>query len=65
MIVALKRLEAQAASVEALVKRRGILEAKRDRLRAEVDAAVRNAELRIAERRALDAAAANVAAARG
>lgn len=56
-----KRAEAQAASAEALRKRRAILEAKRDRLAAELKAAERSFELRVEERRALDAAVAEVA----
>lgn len=63
-VILQKDVAAQVASLEALEKRRGILEARRDRLEAEARAARRNAELRIPERRALDAAEAAVARAR-
>ena len=56
VIVLTQRVASQAATVRATEQRRGILEAQRDRLTAEVAAAQRNAELRIQERRALDLA---------
>lgn len=65
MVVAERQLEAQAAAVEALRMREPILEAQAERLRAEVSAAEQNADLRVIERRALDASRAGVARARG
>lgn len=56
LIIFEKRAEAQRAALDALRRREGILAARRDRLAAEARAAERNAELRIDERRALDAA---------
>ncbi|MEO1130496.1 MAG: efflux RND transporter periplasmic adaptor subunit [Planctomycetota bacterium] len=53
LIILEKRVEAQAARLEALRKRDAILRARRDRLQANVRAAERNAELRIEERRNL------------
>ncbi len=64
VIVLRKNLAAQRASLEAMTARGPILEAMIRRLEAEATAASRNAELRIAERRALDAAEAGVHAAR-
>lgn len=61
VIILLKQAEAQEATVLALRERRPILEAQRDRLAAEARAADRHAELRITERRALDAARAQLA----
>jgi len=62
VLVFLKEVEAQAAVVESQDRRGAILDARRDRLRAEVAAAQRNAELRVAERLALDAAEAHLLA---
>ena len=64
VITARQRLEAQRATAEALEASRPILEARVARLAAELAAADRNQALRIPERRALDAAAAAVEAAR-
>ncbi len=60
VIILKKQTAAQAATTEALRRREGILAARRDRLRAEVTAAERNAQLRVDERRALDVAEAMV-----
>jgi len=62
-ITAQQRAAAQRAEVGALVAREAILDAKSDRLRAELRAAVRGLELRIEDRRRLSAAAAMVASA--
>ena len=64
-IVAEQRTAAQRAEVEALEARRPILQARVERLRAELRAARRDLELRIEDRRRLDAAEAAVAGARG
>jgi len=61
LLIAARQADAQGAAVEALELSKPILEAQRDRLRAEVEAARRNAELRVAERRALDLASAEAA----
>ncbi len=61
VVILAKRVEAQASGVEALAARGAILEAKRERQKAELAAARENAELRIMERRALDASIANLA----
>jgi RND family efflux transporter MFP subunit len=60
VIVLTQRVAGQAATLRATEQRRGILEAQRDRLRAEVAAAARNFELRVAEQRDLDLARAGV-----
>lgn len=60
-IIARKRVDEQRALLESVERRGAILEARRDRLTAEVEAATRNASLRIEERRALDAAIADSA----
>jgi RND family efflux transporter MFP subunit len=62
-IVAQQREAAQRAEVAALEGSRAVLEARVDRLRAESRAAERNLELRIEDRRRLDAARASVATA--
>ncbi len=56
VIILDKQTAAQAATTESIQKKEGILTARRDRLMAEVTAATRNFELRVDERRALDAA---------
>jgi len=61
VIILEKRAEAQEATARALRERQPILEAQRDRLMSEARAAERHAELRTAERRALDAATAQLA----
>lgn len=61
VIILEKDAEARGASVEALRKREAILVARRDRLRAETEAARRNADLRVEERRALAIANAKLA----
>lgn len=53
LIIIEKRVEAQAATLEALRRREPILQARAQRLRAEVVAAERNATLRISERQTL------------
>jgi len=58
VIVLTHRAAGQAATLRATEQRRGILEAQRNRLRAEVTAAERNFELRIDEQRSLDLATA-------
>src|SRR5690606_6813941 len=55
VIIFEKRVAAQAATVDALRRRESILAARLDTLEAELDAAERNARLRVAERRALEA----------
>jgi len=60
VIIQAKRAAAQEASLAALLAREAILLAQRDRLRAEVEAAERNADLRIEERHMLDRARAGV-----
>lgn len=62
-ITSTQRAAAQRAEVGALVAREAILNAKADRLRAELRAAVRQLELRIEDRRRMSAAAAMVAGA--
>jgi len=52
-IIARKRVEEQAGAVRAIELREGMLEAKRERLGAEVSAAEQRAELRVDETRAL------------
>ncbi len=64
VIILDKQTAAQAATVEAVRLSGGILAARRDRRKAEVAAATRNFELRVDERRALDAAEAMVMRAR-
>ena len=59
VIVLTQRVAGQAATLRATEQRRGILEAQRDRLRAEVTAAERNFELRVDEQQSLDLARAN------
>lgn len=61
VIILRKKVEAQAASLQALRDREGILRAQLDRELADLEAAKRNDELRIEERRALDAALAGAA----
>lgn len=56
VIILDKQTAAQAATVESIRRKEGILTARRDRLKAEVTAATRNFELRVDERRALDGA---------
>lgn len=63
VITARQRLATQRAMVESLEASLPILQARVDRLAAELAAAERNLTLRIPERRALDAAQATVAAA--
>ncbi|MGP1272222.1 MAG: efflux RND transporter periplasmic adaptor subunit [Phycisphaerales bacterium] len=62
-IVARQRVAAHQEQVEALRARRAILEARSERLSAEVRAAERELDLRIEDRRRLDAARATLAAA--
>lgn len=64
VIVARQRLAAQAARVETLEGRRPLLQARVDRLEAELRAARRNLALRIDDRRQLDASKAGLARAR-
>ena len=64
VIILDKQTIAQAATTEAVRRTKGILTARRSRLEAEVVAATRNAELRVEERRALDAAEATALRAR-
>ncbi|MFG0283554.1 MAG: efflux RND transporter periplasmic adaptor subunit [Phycisphaerales bacterium JB039] len=64
VIIYEKTVESQAAAVDIMRKREAILRAKRDRLTAELAAAERNADLRVMERRALDASKAAVTSAR-
>jgi len=64
VIILDKQTAAQAATTNAIQGKQGILTARRDRLKAEVVAAVRNFELRVDERRALDAAEAGAMRAR-
>ncbi len=61
LIILEKESDAQAAQLEALRRRRPILEAKVSQLRAEARAAERNAELRVDEKRALGHARAELA----
>ncbi len=61
VIILRKAVDAQAASLQALRDRKAIIRAQLDRERAEVVASQRNFELRIAERRAVDAADAGLA----
>ena len=56
VIVLTQRVAGQAATLRATERRRGILEAQRDRHHAEVIAAERNADLRVQERRSFDLA---------
>jgi len=63
LIVARQREAAQRAEVAALEARRPVLEAQVDRLESELRAAERHLELRIEDRRRLDAATAAVATA--
>ncbi|MHC4786685.1 MAG: efflux RND transporter periplasmic adaptor subunit [Planctomycetota bacterium] len=56
VIILDKQAAAQAATIESIRRREAILTARRDRLHAEVVAAERNFELRVDERRELDAA---------
>ena len=63
VIILRKRVEAQAAALQALRDREAILQAQLDREQAEARAATRNFDLRINERRALDIAKAGLAAA--
>jgi multidrug resistance efflux pump len=60
VVILEKQAEAQAAMLESHIKREGILEAKAQRQEAELKAARRNFELRVSEKRALDAAEAAV-----
>jgi len=64
VIILDKQTAAQAATVEAIRRGEGILNARRDRRKAEVAAAMRNFELRVDERRELDAAEATALRAR-
>ena len=64
VIILDKQTAAQAATVEAIRRMGGILAARRDRREAEVAAATRNFELRVDERRELDAAVATAMRAR-
>jgi RND family efflux transporter MFP subunit len=64
VIILDKQTAAQAATMEAIRRKKGILTARRDRRRAEVAAAIRNFELRVDERQALDAAEATAMRAR-
>jgi RND family efflux transporter MFP subunit len=59
VIVLTQRVAGQRATLEATEQQRAILEAQRDRLRAEATAAERNFELRIMETQSLDLARAN------
>jgi RND family efflux transporter MFP subunit len=59
VIVLTQRVAGQRATVTATEQRRAILEAQRDRLRAEATAAERHFELRIIEKQTLDLARAN------
>ncbi len=61
LIVAQQRVEAQRSDLAAVRASRGILRARVDRLAAELAFAERDAELRIDDRRRLDAAGAAVA----
>jgi len=61
VIIQDRRTAAHAASLEALRRREGILQAERERLEAELAAAERQAELRVEERRALSLAKAAAA----
>ena len=61
VIIKRKDTAAQAARLTATEQRHAILQSRMDAARAEHDAAVRHAELRIAERRALDVSNAKVA----
>ncbi len=61
LIILRQQVAAQSASLDARLKEQQVLEAKRDQLASELKAAERNAELRIEERRALNAAIAMVA----
>ena len=60
VIILARAVDAQDAATRALRQREAILTARRDRLRAASEAAHRNFELRVAERKALDAAAARL-----
>jgi len=60
VVILEKQAEAQAAMLESHIKREAILEAKASREAAELKAAERNFELRVSEKRALDAAQAAV-----
>lgn len=64
VIILDKQAAAQAATVESIRRTEAILASRRNRLEAEVAAAVRNFELRVDERRRLDAAEAAVLRAR-
>ncbi len=64
VIILDKQTAAQAATVDAISRKEGILTARRDRLKAEVAAAERNFELRVDERRELDTAEAHAMRAR-
>jgi len=64
VIILDRQVAAQAATVESIQRREAMLAARRDRLAAEVRAAERDFELRVEERRALDAAEARVMRAR-
>jgi len=64
VIILDKQTAAQAATTDATRRTQGILIARRDRRKAEVAAAVREFELRVDERRELDAAEATVMRAR-
>ena len=64
VIILDKQTAAQAAATEAIRRTQGILIARRSRLEAEVVAATRNFELRVDERRELDAAEATALRAR-
>jgi RND family efflux transporter MFP subunit len=63
LIIARQRLAAQRATTEALEAQRPVLEARIDRMRADLRAAERRLELRIQDRRRLDAAVATLRAA--
>jgi len=64
VIILDKQAAAQAATVAAIRAEQGILAARRDRRQAEVAAATRNFELRVDERRELDASEATALRAR-
>ncbi len=61
VVIRQKDVARQAATLESVERRRAILDARSERLRAEVAAAERDFELRVSERRRLDDANARVA----
>lgn len=64
LVIVKHRVTAQAATLEAVRNQAPVLTAQRDQARADLHAAQRNAQLRIAERQALDVASARLAQAR-